>query len=109
MLLHLVDATAKDLEGNIEAVEKVLADLDLTHIPRVLAFNKCDHLTQEEAERLCRRFGAVGISAFEPATLPPLIERLDRTLQAVPRPFEPHQPEEGEPGTLGVGEPVGSA
>lgn len=109
VLLHLVDATAKDVEGNIEAVEKVLSDLDLAHVPRVLAFNKCDYLAPEDAARLCRRFGAVGISAFQPDTLQPLIDRLDRTLQAVPRPYEQHRAEESESGRLGVGEHVSSA
>ncbi len=109
VLLHLVDATAKDVENNIEAVDKVLSDLDLAHVPRVLAFNKCDQVAREEAERLCRRFEAIGISAFHPDTLPPLIERLDRTLHAIPRPREHHQAEAGEPGALGVGEHVGSA
>ncbi len=77
LLLHLVDATANDFEGQIKAVEGVLTDLNLNGIPRVLVFNKCEGLASEEVEALCRRFDAIGISALRPWTLAPLIARLE--------------------------------
>lgn len=83
LLLHLVDASARTFERQIDAVETILAELELERIPRVLVFNKCDRLPPEEAEGLCHRYGAVGISAFRPETLGPLIEVLDRVLAEV--------------------------
>jgi len=82
LLLHLVDASAKTFERQIEAVDAILAELELEGIPRVLVFNKCDRLPPEETEGLCHRYGAVGVSALRPETLAPLIDVLDRVLAA---------------------------
>ena len=80
LLLHLADASARDPEAQIRAVEAILAELNLDGIPRVLVLNKCDRLPPAQAGALCRRYGAVGISALHPATLTPMIELLDRAL-----------------------------
>jgi GTP-binding protein HflX len=80
LLLHLADASSRDLPGQIEAVEAILAQLELDRIPRVMVLNKCDRLDPTEADALCRRYGAVGISAIRAETLPPLVQRLDQAL-----------------------------
>jgi GTP-binding protein HflX len=77
MLLHLVDASAKDVDGQMAAVQSILAELRLDHIPRVVVLNKCDRLSQREVALLCRRYNALAISAIDPTTLPPLIDYLD--------------------------------
>jgi GTP-binding protein HflX len=77
LLLHLVDAGSRDPEAQIQAVDAILLELDLGGVPRLMVFNKCDRLNVEEADALCRRYGAIGISALNPATLPPMIERLE--------------------------------
>ncbi|MDE3119028.1 MAG: GTPase HflX [Nitrospirota bacterium] len=82
ILLHLVDASAKDPSAQIKAVDTILAQLDLTDIPHLLVFNKCDRLPRHEADALCRRFGAIGISALQPSTLAPLVQRLASALPA---------------------------
>ncbi|MBI3603451.1 MAG: GTPase HflX [Nitrospirae bacterium] len=87
-LLHLVDASARDLEAQMNAVETILDELQLDRIPRLLVFNKCDRLPVEEAEALCRRYGAMGVSALRPSTLPPLVERLAQTLASLPSPLQ---------------------
>ncbi len=76
-LLHLVDASAKDVDGQMAAVESILAELQLDRIPRVVVLNKCDRLSQREVELLCRRYNALAISALDPTTLHPLIDYLD--------------------------------
>jgi GTP-binding protein HflX len=83
LLLHVVDAGAKDLDAHIAAVETVLQSLTLEQVPRVLVFNKCDHLPAAQSEALCRRYGAIGISALHPETLPPLIHLLEERLATV--------------------------
>lgn len=80
LLLHVVDAGAKDLAAHIASVETVLQSLALDQIPRVLVFNKCDQLPAGQAEVLCRRYGAIGISALQPETLPPLLRHLEERL-----------------------------
>ena len=83
LLLHVVDAGAKDLDAHIAAVDTVLQSLTLDQLPRILVFNKCDQLPASQAEALCRRYGAIGISALDPETLHPLIQRLEERLAAL--------------------------
>jgi GTPase len=80
LLLHVVDAGAKDLAAHIASVETVLQSLALDQIPRVLVFNKCDQLPAGQADVLCRRYAAIGISALQPETLPPLLRHLEERL-----------------------------
>lgn len=80
VLLHLVDASARDVDGQIRAVEAILAELELERIPRVVVFNKCDRLRADEAEALCRRYDALSISALQPSTLAPMVASLEQTL-----------------------------
>jgi GTP-binding protein HflX len=83
LLLHVVDAGAKDLDAHIAAVDTVLQSLTLDQLPRVLVFNKCDQLPTGQAEALCRRYSAIGISALHQETLPPLIQHLEERLAAL--------------------------
>jgi GTP-binding protein HflX len=76
LLLHLVDASAKDPDAQIEAVETILAQLELDTIPRVLVLNKCDKLSPGQADVLRRRYQAIGISALRPDSVRPLSDRL---------------------------------
>ncbi|MEW6543562.1 MAG: GTPase HflX [Nitrospirota bacterium] len=104
LLLHLVDANSRDLEMQMNAVETILSDLDLGGIPRLLVFNKCDRLVPEEAESLCRRHGAIGISALAPSTLLPLVAALDRTITEVRA-----SSSAGEDHGIGIAQPVAGA
>ncbi len=80
LLLHVVDVGAKDLAAHIASVDTVLQSLALDQIPRVLVFNKCDQIPVGQAEALCRRYGAIGIAALQPETLPPLLQHLEERL-----------------------------
>lgn len=85
LLVHVVDASAMDVDIQISAVVKILQDLNLDTLPRTLVFNKCDRLSHHEAELLCRRYQAIGVSALQPDTLQPLLDHLERELAlAVP-------------------------
>ena len=85
VLLHVADASAGDPEGHLVAVDTILSDLGLTHVPRILAFSKCDRVPPDVVDTLCRRFGAFGVSAFQPETLAPLIAGLERALAGLKR------------------------
>jgi GTPase len=80
LLLHVVDASATDLDVQITAVDRILQDLNLDQIPQVLVFNKCDRIPADHADSLCRRYHAIGISAVHSETLHPLIQRLEQAL-----------------------------
>ena len=77
LLLHVIDISHPRFEDQMAAVEKILEELDLKQIPLLRVFNKADRVNPEIAQRLCRAFDAVCISALKPETFPPLIERME--------------------------------
>lgn len=83
LLVHVVDASAADVDIQISAVVTILRDLNLDAIPRTLVFNKCDRISPSVAGLLCRRYGAIGISAVQPQTLFPLLEQLESQLSTI--------------------------
>ena len=44
LLLHVIDASDPSREDHIETTERLLVDLGLERVPRILVFNKCDRL-----------------------------------------------------------------
>jgi GTP-binding protein HflX len=63
LLVHVVDATAIDPVGQIEAVRRVLNEIDADHVPELVVINKAD-ASAEGAKRLEVRYpDAVVISA----------------------------------------------
>lgn len=80
LLIHLVDISSPRREAHIEAVEKILMELGLETIPRLLVFNKEDKLNPDEVRALCKRFGAVSISALRPESLDHFFQSLAKKL-----------------------------
>jgi GTP-binding protein HflX len=76
LLIHLVDASSPHLAAQIGSVESILADLELAEIPRLIVFNKADKVPQEEIQNLCRIYRGIAVSAIDPKTLVPLVERM---------------------------------
>jgi GTPase len=76
LLLHVVDLSHPRFEDQITAVEKILTDLELDRIPRLLVFNKIDRVPPEEIAPLCRRFQALGVSALDRSSFAPLMQAL---------------------------------
>jgi GTP-binding protein HflX len=84
LLVHVVDASAMDVDIQISAVVKILQDLNLDTLPRTLVFNKCDRLPHHEAELLSPVSGHRRLR-LQPDTLQPLLDHLERELAlAVP-------------------------
>lgn len=83
LLLHVVDINARDIEIQLAAVEAILDELRLSSVSRWLVFNKCDQAPPQQVEVLCRRFGAIGISALRPITLRPLLARLETYVRSL--------------------------
>ncbi|MEA2451960.1 MAG: GTPase [Actinomycetota bacterium] len=77
LLLHLVDAS-RDPDRQIEAVRRVLNDLEFAERPVILAFNKIDLVDDAALATLKGRFpDAVFISAQEDEGLEELLHRLE--------------------------------
>lgn len=91
LLVHVVDASAVDVDIQISAVEKILHDLNLDTLRRTLVFNKCDRLPRQQADLLCRRYRAIGVSALQEETLNPLLDHLERELALAAPPDEAPQ------------------
>jgi len=62
-LVHVVDTTSPDPEGQIDAVRKVLGDIDAAEVPELLVFNKADAEPEIAKELTDRHPGSVAISA----------------------------------------------
>jgi GTP-binding protein HflX len=80
LLLHVVDASAPDIERRIAAVREVLDDIGQSDTPELLVFNQIDRLAKGLGEALAARHGAVAISALEGIGLHRLLERADGIL-----------------------------
>jgi GTP-binding protein HflX len=80
LLIHLVDVSNPCFEEHIEAVEKIVSELDLDHIPRLLVFNKEDKRRPEEVEAVCRKYKALSISSLRPESLDKLFRAICQTL-----------------------------
>lgn len=81
LILHVVDADDDAKDDHIETTEKVLADLALDEIPRVVVFNKVELLSTIEQRILQRRYpDAVLVSALDRESTRPLVERIAREL-----------------------------
>ncbi len=83
LLIHLVDGSSPQSEGQMASVDKIIGQLGLSAIPRLLVFNKADLVSAEEVGRLERNGGAVVISARNSATLTALVERVATLLDGV--------------------------
>jgi len=84
LVLHVADAAAPDVEGQVAAVREVLAEIGAGDVPEVLALNKDDLLSEVERARVERRFPAgTFVSALAGEGLETLLERVD---EAVPSP-----------------------
>jgi GTP-binding protein HflX len=62
-LVHVVDCTSPDPEGQITAVREVLTEIEAAHLPELLVFNKSDVAPEVAAELVQRHEGSVSVSA----------------------------------------------
>ncbi len=56
LILHVIDASSPDRDGQIQAVEDIFLQLSVEHIPVVMVFNKVDLLTEEEKGSITIRY-----------------------------------------------------
>jgi len=83
LLLHVVDASDPAREEHVRTVLKLLEELALAQVPRLLVYNKIDLVDSADLrlfERANARAGAMFVSAKHRDTIRPLIDRIAREL-----------------------------
>ncbi len=86
LLVHVIDASNPRAVQQIESVDKILAELKLNEIPQIIVLNKADLLDEMSLEALTRQISLdksaeiVAISAIQPKTLRPLVEKISESL-----------------------------
>jgi GTPase len=85
LVLHVADASARDLEEQMLAVREVLGEIGAAHLPEVLALNKWDLLDETSGARIRRRHPeGVPVSALSGEGSERLLEALAVTLPRLP-------------------------
>ncbi len=81
VLVHVADASHPEMDGQLDAVESILRDLSIDTIPRILALNKVDQISDETRQTLTQLYpDAVFISAIHRPSLASLVERIKSLL-----------------------------
>jgi GTPase len=80
LLLHLADAASPQLDNQITSVNRILGDLGLDAIPRLLVFNKADLVAPDELANSCEVHHAIPISALRRDSLGRLVNEISERL-----------------------------
>ena len=80
LLLHVVDASATNIEMQQRSVEVLLSELELDGKPRLALLNKTDLCDPEVVRGLAGNYGGIPICAKDPSTFAPLLEEMERRL-----------------------------
>jgi GTP-binding protein HflX len=83
LLIQVVDLSNPRFMEQMTAVDDILASLNLQDKPVLMVFNKQDLVNPRLAALQARIHRGVAISALDPGTLPPLIARLEETVEEV--------------------------
>ncbi len=86
LLVHLVDASAPDVEVLIDAVNTVLREIEADDVPRLLVWNKTDLADPDDVKALLHAYpGSVAISAVTGAGIPEILVAVGDRLRALAR------------------------
>ncbi len=90
MLLHVVDVTHPHVIAQVEAVEDTLAELEVEHLPMVIALNKIDQLPEglDPMANLDFDHPAVPVSAVTGEGLDELIVAIEASLMQYLQPLQ---------------------
>ncbi len=94
LLVHVVDASNAQALQQIESVDKILLDLELNKIPRLIVLNKADLVDEASLQALERGIlfdkdtESVAISAIHPKSLSPLLEKIGEMVKVPSSKFQ---------------------
>lgn len=86
LLLHIVDISHPNWENHLESVEKILEEMELLLVPRLIVFNKIDALSYREdlppnyLINLSKKYKAIPISAIKGENLRELVLKIEEIL-----------------------------
>jgi len=86
LLVHVIDASNSRWPQQIASVDRILAELEVEQIPRLLVFNKADLVDDRELEAMIRQVSIesgnepIAISATNANSFASLLNRIDETL-----------------------------
>lgn len=86
LLIHLIDVSNPRWSQQIQSVERILEELQIAEIPSILALNKGDLVDAESLQAISRQLAQAGerevvtISATQPRTLQPLLDKVGEML-----------------------------
>jgi GTP-binding protein HflX len=83
ILLHVADMSNPLMEEQIEAVNNIVADLKLSHIPMVVALNKADLVDKDSSMALEKKFNGISVIAKKRTNLNDLYNILDKKLDEI--------------------------
>jgi GTP-binding protein HflX len=83
ILLHVADMSNPLMEEQIEAVNSIVADLKLSHIPMVVALNKADLVDKDSSMALEKKFNGISVIAKKRTSLNDLYNILDKKLDEI--------------------------
>jgi GTPase len=87
-LIHVVDASAADPGGQIDAVRVVLAEIEADGVPELLVFNKADLAPLAAKHLVAEQAGSVAISAASGEGIDDLLRTLGDRLRTLTRVVE---------------------
>jgi len=76
LLLHVIDISSPYFKEQIDAVDRIIEELNLSQIPMVRALNKQDLVAPEMVDTLCRTLDGMAISANNKNSLGTLIKTM---------------------------------
>jgi GTP-binding protein HflX len=82
LLLHVIDSADPNVDDHIATTEKLLEELHLDRVPRLVVYNKADALEPFEAQERARTQDGIAVSALDRSTLRPLLLRMEQMLFA---------------------------
>lgn len=94
LLVHVVDAANPQALQQIESVDKILHELELNNIPRLIVLNKADLIDEISLQALERTIlfdkdlESVAISAIQSKSLKPLVEKIGEIVKVSSSKFQ---------------------
>ncbi len=87
-LVHVVDSSAVDPEGQIAAVRTVLTEIDADRVPELIVFNKADLVSDVVKELVADHEGSVAVSAATGEGIDDFLATLADRLRTIATPVE---------------------
>jgi len=82
VLVHVADVSHPEVEEQIEAVEKIVSDMEMNEVPIILVLNKWDRISEDQREMMQNYYPqGIPASALDRKSLRPLVELILENLE----------------------------